>query len=227
MATNDRQSSQGDRPAGITCSHYDAIPGQKHCRHYLNNGACSKPDEFMCREWLKVNGCDVSLLERIAAVTANKAQDAHRELLASSPVDLFGFPNPHYRPELAESTESARSNSVGRENPSETRRGHSGTGSVPSPAAPASSDVAETTEGPPLRGLTTEDIASFKALRADVCFDSEAFGEVWLVPEYTGRDRKEITPEHAATICRVIDAFPGSRLVSFEKPPKSDEETKS
>ena len=93
------------------------------------------------------------------------------------------------------------------------------------PSPEASDDAAENT--PPLRGLTTEDIEGFKALRVEVCLSSEAFGEVWLVPKYTEHDRKEITPEHAATISRVLEAFPGSKVVSFEKSQKPDKEAEA
>jgi hypothetical protein len=68
-----------------------------------------------------------------------------------------------------------------------------------------------------LRGFTTDDIESFRALGVEVCLHSEAYGELWLVPAYTGRPRKEITPEHAATVMRVLSVFPGSRVTAFEK----------
>jgi hypothetical protein len=73
-----------------------------------------------------------------------------------------------------------------------------------------------------LRGFTTEDIESFKALGVEVLLHSETYGDVWLVPAYTGRDRKEITPEHAATLARVMSVFPGSHIVSFEKTAKTN-----
>jgi hypothetical protein len=38
-----------------------------------------------------------------------------------------------------------------------------------------------------------------------------------LVPSYTGQARKEITPEHAATLRLLLDAFPGARIAAFEK----------
>ena len=44
------------------------------------------------------------------------------------------------------------------------------------------------------------------------CLRSEAYGDLWLVPAYTGQPRKEITPEHAATVMRVLSVFPGSPL---------------
>jgi hypothetical protein len=68
-----------------------------------------------------------------------------------------------------------------------------------------------------LRGFTTDDIEGFKALGVEVLLHSETCGDVWLVPAYTGRDRKELTPEHAATLARVMSVFPGSHIVSFEK----------
>lgn len=33
---------------------------------------------------------------------------------------------------------------------------------------------------------------------------------------------KEITPEHAATLARVMSVFPGSHIVSFEKTAKTN-----
>lgn len=71
----------------------------------------------------------------------------------------------------------------------------------------------------PRCGLTKDDIESFRALRVEVCLRSDYYGDLWLVPAYTGQSRKEITPEHLATIARVLDAFPGSRVVSFERTP--------
>jgi hypothetical protein len=88
------------------------------------------------------------------------------------------------------------------------------TAAMPSPA-PTAAEVIEERE--PLRGLTTDDIDSFKALNIEVCLKSETFGEMWLVPSYTGKNRQELTPEHAATICRVLQAFPGSKITAFEK----------
>jgi pyruvate/2-oxoglutarate dehydrogenase complex dihydrolipoamide acyltransferase (E2) component len=68
-----------------------------------------------------------------------------------------------------------------------------------------------------LRGFTTEDIESFKALGVEVRLHSETYGELWLVPAYTGKPRKELTPEHAATVVRWglreqdIEAHPRAR----------------
>ncbi|HHH28953.1 MAG TPA: hypothetical protein ENK57_11500 [Polyangiaceae bacterium] len=214
MSLADRYRGGRAKPSGassFTCPHYDPKPGSKRCRHYLDGGPCARPDEFMCIEWMKANG------HAVPSPSEPKASDAvvpepasskpngkavSRE--AASPgvaTDLFGNPLPEPEP-VARSTRQVDA--------------------APPAPRPASDDAAEDT--PPLRGLTTEDIESFKALRVEVCLSSEAFGEVWLVPEYTGQDRKEITPEHAATICRVLEAFPGSRVIAFEKNPKPSKE---
>lgn len=73
-----------------------------------------------------------------------------------------------------------------------------------------------------VRNLTDEDIASFKALGVEVCFASEGIGEVWIVPEYTEQERREIRIDHAATLTAVCAAFPGAKVTSFEKLAKAD-----
>jgi len=185
--------------SSFTCPHYDAPPGEKRCRHYLTNGACARPDELMCIEFLKANGH--------AVPASTPAANEPAKLIDSTPLapkvatDLFG--NPLRDPPRPAPSKPAPS------------RG---------PALHVVRDTSPLDEREPLRGFTTEDIDGFKKLGVEVRLRSESFGEVWLVPEYTGRDRKELTPEHAATICRVLEAFPGSQVVSFEKSAKPEKE---
>ncbi|WP_426749942.1 hypothetical protein [Myxococcus sp. Y35] len=190
------------RPAGVTCETYVRGEG-KHCLHYRSGGGCTLPSVGTCTEWLKVNGRarapreDEEVAPPVPAPPAKPAPAA---------VDLFGHPL----------TEAG------------SKKNAPAPASKPAPPAP-SPDVKELdaahTESPlsALRGLTDEDIASFKALNAEVCFRAETYGEVWLVPAYTGQARKELTPEHAATLVRVLAAFPGSRVLSFTKQPASAE----
>ena len=70
----------------------------------------------------------------------------------------------------------------------------------------------------PRAPITQDAIDSFKALGVELCIRSEELGEVWLVPRYSGQPRKEITPEHAATLRLLLEAFPGGRIVAFDKP---------
>ncbi len=72
-----------------------------------------------------------------------------------------------------------------------------------------------------LRGLTDEEIRSFKALGVEMCLRTESCGEMWLVPHYTDKPRNEITPEHAASLARLTSAFPGARIVAFHKQPRA------
>jgi hypothetical protein len=69
----------------------------------------------------------------------------------------------------------------------------------------------------PRAPITQDELDSFKALGVELCIRSEELGEVWLVPGYTGQARKEITPEHAATLRLLLEAFPGGRIAAFEK----------
>lgn len=98
----------------------------------------------------------------------------------------------------------------------------------PAPVAPApaltAAQTAETGTAPPppsrpgpREPITQEEIDSFKALGIELCIRFEELGELWLVPEYTNQDRREISPEHAATLRLLLDAFPGGRVTAFEK----------
>lgn len=191
--------------AEFTCPHYTPLPGGKRCQSYQDGGTCARSDRFLCTEWEKRNRHRLPVIAPRgdeAAVAGSATTTTCQAPASPPPTDLFGNP----APELAPPKDRPRAEtSIAQPTP---RTGASG----------------EAEDRRPLRGLTTEDIESFKALRVEVCMRSEAFGEVWLVPDYTGGDRKEITPEHAATICRVLEAFPGSQVVSFEKNPKPDKE---
>lgn len=55
QSENHISSGKGGTPPGVTCPHY-VRSESKRCVHYLSNGGCVRPDEFMCVEWLKANG---------------------------------------------------------------------------------------------------------------------------------------------------------------------------
>ena len=168
---------------GFTCPHYDPPPGEKRCRHFVSNGACDRPDELMCVEWLKANG---------QSVPPSSDPPPPAVVPDDRPRDLFGHPLP--------------------EPPKPS----------PPPAkvsVPAAAPKAESAppEPPLVRNVTDEEIQSFKALGVEVCVATEAMGDIWIVPEYTGADRKEITVQHAATITAICAAFPGAKVVQYEK----------
>ncbi|MCC7536614.1 MAG: hypothetical protein IT379_10395 [Deltaproteobacteria bacterium] len=155
----------------VSCPKYEPVPGSKRCVHYLPNGACARPDELMCVEWLKANGHE-------AAPPPPTPAPLERNLLG----------------EL-----------VRREPPPARTK--------PRPAHVAAS--APVTPTPIVHTLRDEDIASFKALGAEVCLASDDLGEVWLVPAYTGQDRLELSVEHAALLAAVGAVFPGARVTRF------------
>jgi len=197
MATRSTQRKTASRPAGITCPHYDSPPGQKRCRSYLKGGACSRADELMCTEWLKANGHTVPRDE--APTSLPPEPEAPAELKPAT--DLFGNP------------------AAGPKNPPKS------TVKKPAPAPLPVTRTCEHDLPPPPPGLTAEDISSFKALGVEVCLRSEEVGEVWLVASYTGKDRREITPEHAATLHHLLQVFPGSQVVSFDNNSSPDKES--
>jgi hypothetical protein len=82
VATTCNEIIEKIQPSGITCLDYDALPGRKHCRHYVEGGACARPDEFQCVEWLKVNA------------------EARPTPRPQAPADLFGNPIPEPKPAM-------------------------------------------------------------------------------------------------------------------------------
>ncbi|MCP4603960.1 MAG: hypothetical protein GY847_26130 [Proteobacteria bacterium] len=180
------------------CQHYNPLSdNNKHCKHYIKGGACSRPDELMCVEWIRVNDNKPS--------TADIPEPEKKETNGSA-TDLLGHPLPKPTPPSKPSrTPPARKRTSAPKAPD------SQTGTHPriqentqaeAPTAPC--------------GLADKDIESFKELGVEVCIDSEV-GRIWLVPEYTDQDRMEITPEHMALICYARMSFPESRIISLEK----------
>ncbi len=78
-------------------------------------------------------------------------------------------------------------------------------------------------EVPVVRNLTDDHVTSFKALHTDVCLQTEELGPVWLVPEYTGQDRKELSIEHLATLSALCSVFPGAKVVALNQRKSIDE----
>ena len=157
----------------VSCPKYEPAAGSKRCVHYLPNGACARPDELMCVEWLKANGHAAAPPPTPAPLERN----------------LLGEP-------------------VRREPPPPRAK--------PQPTAPS----APAPPTPIVHTLRDEDIASFKALGAEVCLASDELGEVWLVPAYTGQDRLELSVEHAALLAAVGSVFPGAKVTAFVRGPK-------
>lgn len=181
----------------ITCSKYEPDLDGRRCRHYGGRGACVLPEEFMCVEWLKANGHPVALAVPIPPpITRNFFGDPM--LSDSAPEAAQELPLPP------------------------TPRAVAPPPSPPVQAAP------RTAPPPPHRAprtqvlltLRDQDIASFKALGIEVKLLDEQVGEVWLVPTYTGKDRAELSIEHAALLAAVCAAFPGASVTSFVRKPK-------
>ncbi len=158
------------------------------------------PGSKRCRSYLSNGGCareDHFMCEEWLKANGQAARPV--EAKPEPTRDLFGNPVPDEAPAKKSPVRVAPT-------PSPTPKA--------SPVAVGS--VAER-DAPLVRNLTDEDIASFKALGVEVCIASEEIGEVWIVPEYTRKDRRELRIDHAATLTAVCATFPGAKITSFEK----------
>ena len=164
------------------------------CPHYE-----APPGEKRCRHFIANGSCarpDVFMcVEWLKAngqqVPVEPEPTAPEVVPDDIPRDLFGHPLPD-PPKLA---------------PPEAK-----------PAVATAAPKLEHAPEPPLvRNVTDEEIDSFKALGVEVCIASETLGEIWIVPEYTGADRREFTVQHAATLTAICAAFPGAKVVHYEK----------
>lgn len=70
--------------------------------------------------------------------------------------------------------------------------------------------------------MTPEEVQSWKDLRVEVCMYIKPKEPFWLVPEYTKRDRVEISIDdfvkQEAVIKQILEAFPGSKIATVIKP---------
>jgi len=83
--------------------------------------------------------------------------------------------------------------------------------------APAQRRACDTPDPVILRRLTDDDVSAFKARGVEVCVSTDELGDLWLVPDYTGAERKELSIHDAATLAAVCIAFPGARVVQLER----------
>lgn len=225
------------KPLGITCPDYQPQPGTKRCAQYLPNGACARPDDAMCVEWVKLNGeRSLKFIAEADSAPACGACEVERLVPASSPIDFFGSPNPAYRQGRAscepagmgETPQPPATDLFGYPLPVlDPSNGQPARGNVPAPCEHETVRVAQPLKHLSRGPLTEEDIASFRELNVEVCFNSQDLGELWLVPEYTDQRRTELTPEHVEMLRLIRDIFPGSRPVMITKAPAASEETEA
>jgi hypothetical protein len=127
------------------------------------------------------------------ASTPRRGRD-RRDVLASSPVDLFGNPNPGFRPRPRAEGVLASTTAP--------------------PAAPPDRALRA--------GLTEEAVASFAAADLEVCFFVPGIGELWLVSRRTGQARSELTASDLALLACGLAEFDGARAVVLRTRPASE-----
>ncbi len=181
---------------GIQCPDYQARSESKRCRHYADQ-LCELELHPVCEEWLRINP---------SAVPRSGSSPEHakaKRLLAGRPdyrlaVVTASYFTPGWQARIAAVIESQAA-------------------VPPMEAGPTEADTE------PHRASEMDAAAlvlSWKALRVSIHL-ATPFGSLWLVPEYTGKERPELTPEDALKVCKVVDAFPGSHIEEFLPPEKT------
>ena len=165
------------------------------CPHYS-----PAPGEKRCKDYLAGGACardDEFMCVEWLKANGHALPTDHPVLAAPPQKNLFGEVVPVPSP------------------PQKARLSRESKKTPPAPTAPRSEVSDEVPKGLP--AISKDDIESFRALGVEVCLRSEEIGDVWIVPEYTGQERKELAIEHAATLCLVSAVFPGATVTSFEK----------
>lgn len=181
--------AKNDPDRTITCAQYQAVPNSKRCVHYQDGGTCSLPDEFLCVEWQKANA---GRIPGSPSATSPSAAAPTAQPASPPQRDLLGQPFARQKTKAPSPRVELPKNET----------------------APSTGEHGEPVL---IRGLTDADIASFKALTVEVCIRNDSIGEVWIVPEYTGQNRKELSCEDAAFLTAICAAFPGAKVASFDK----------
>lgn len=197
----------------VSCVHFEPIPGSRRCQHYINNGACQRPDILMCTEWLKLNepaaaGHQLAPPRQptpspqplaTAAKTEVDPTDALEVPAEGVERDLFGRP---VRPPVTIHRSKPRPGDAPGAASAQPNASQPSTSQLPT--APEIVTAA--------RLLQASDIATFKQNGVEVCLRTETLGPVWLVGSYTGQARCELTIEHALLVATVSAAFPGATV---------------
>ncbi len=242
MSLSDRYkatvTATGRAEKEISCPHYQPKPDSRRCQNYLDNGACAREDEFMCIQWLKANNRPIpdnhpaaetqaihptgTAVSSTAAVPASSSVPPQKDLLGypvSTPKDTDSKRHPKTEKgskrsvrEIAGNTENIRKQTADRNSRTAGVTFNNGQ-TTTAPTAPMSMcrDCRSFEE------LNQKDIKMLDALGIEVCLHSDKTGDIWIVPEYTDQNRKEISIEHAAKLRLVISAFPGLKVTAFEK----------
>jgi hypothetical protein len=75
------------------------------------------------------------------------------------------------------------------------------------------------------RPVTEDQIRALEERGIELCVRTDAVGELWLVPSYTGVERNEMTFRDAATVAAMCAVFPGAEVSQFRRAPTRSEPT--
>lgn len=178
----------------IECKDYKKLPGSKRCQHFVEGGACRKPDYFMCVEWVKANpGKSLTAPE-----TPSPKDDRRAEPRQAESSRRMSEPKPKY---LAKADNAVYERSRD--------------GSYQLWCGPKRTIF----DRPEL--ITVEAVDELARAGVEAEIKTAGGRTITLVPKYTSQERDEMTFRDARTLLVVMQIFPGSTLESFKKPKKS------
>ena len=186
----------------IRCPDYKAEKGSKRCQTFGSDRSCSMDSHPVCEEWLRVNPDILPANEDAATFIANHpdyvkdvVDGRHFRLGWRARILQLSRPGSPVTPAAPPQPEPARA----RQSPPEP---------LPASLAPP----APAGERSPL-WPTEADVVAFGSLGLELRIGSPTLSEdLWLVPAYTGKDRLEMTAHDAIAVCRIVTAFPGSKV---------------
>jgi hypothetical protein len=171
-----------------SCLKYETLPDSKRCIHYVDGGTCTLPGRFICEEWERANA------GKLVPKSAMQPLPAKPKKTLPPPREAFSLIVQDSKPVKKAPARQSISTSATLTDPEQV--------------------AVDLPERAPLAPIPATDIEAFKALGVEVQLDVGGT-HIALVPEYTAADRIELSIEHAATLRRLLDVFPGARIAKL------------
>ena len=179
------------------CEAYVPTRGGYKCQHYAGKGACSRPDFFMCVVWVRKHPEEAYHLED------QKKPPPEPEKKAEPTLRRRGSTKDEYRAQPEESRKPVHKPSTNIYD-------------LTSYGVQKQEEDRHLLAQPEL--LTEQAVESLSQLGIEVTVKAANGTEVTLVPQLTGKERCELTFEHARALVMMLQVFPGATVEQIEKP---------
>lgn len=182
------------------CRDYAPTRGGYQCQHYAGKGACKRDNYFMCVVWAKRHPDEMYTVTDREKPPAPKEEPKRRGSMKDQSAHQ---PQPEPQPRPPARKPAAQVYDLSRY------------------GVKKNVDGRHLLEKPEL--LTEKAVESLSALGIEVTVKTSAGVEVTLVPKITGKQRCELTFEHARTLVMVLQVFPDATVEQIIKPDNEEE----